>query len=101
MYIKFRCNLNGIMIYDIIENIIIGSVEYNKEEDYIENIYIDPMYRGKGYLRKILKYFPTATVLPLPQHVDKFRHLGYEICKIEGDDIYYGLAASNPAITCL
>lgn len=89
-------------IYDvIINNNIIGSVEYIEKDDYIENIFLYKEYRGKGYLRKILKYFPTAYLLPLPEHVEKFKHLGYTIYKQIGDDVYYNLAASNPAITSL
>ena len=89
MYIKFNCNLNDITIYDIIEEDVIGTVEYIKEENFIENIYLIEEWRGKGLLRKISEYFPSATLLPLPQHVEKFKHLGYEISHINGTDIYY------------
>lgn len=88
--LKLNQVLNDIEIYDVIENDeIIGSVEYLPKEDFIDNIYLLEEWRGKGLLRSILSYFPSATLLPLPQHVEKFKHLGYEISHINGTDIYY------------
>lgn len=69
---------------------MIGSVEYNKEEKYIENIYLSPEYRGKGYLRQIIKYFgKPLKLLPLKQHKDKFIHLGFKFYEKIGEDEYY------------
>lgn len=77
-------------IYRIYEKEQIGSVEFNPEEHYIENIYLVPECRGKGKLRKILDYFgKPLVVLPLPQHIDKFVHLGFRPYKINRTDQYY------------
>lgn len=85
MNIKYEDN-----IYRIYENEQIGSVEFNEEERYIENIYLVEKCRGKGYLRKILEYFgKPLIVLPLPQHTDKFKHLGFRLYKCIDQDVYY------------
>lgn len=85
MEVKFEDNL-----YRLFEQEQIGSVEFNKEERYIENIYLSDKYRGKGYLRKIIEYFgKPLIVLPLPQHIEKFKHLGFKHYKIIQDDHYY------------
>lgn len=74
----------------------IGSVEVIKNTCYnfIENIYIKENYRHKGYFRKIIEYLKqrgTLRCLPLPEHRDKFEHLGFKIYAQEGEDIYYQL----------
>ena len=75
-------------IYRIYEKEQIGSIEYSN--GFIDNIYLDPKYRGKGYLRKIIEYFPKPIeLLPLPKHVEKFKHLGFKKHKQIGEDIYY------------
>lgn len=75
-------------IYRIYEDKQIGSVEYYN--GFIENIYLDPSYRGKGYLRKIIEYFPKPIeLLPLPEHVEKFKHLGFKKHKQIREDVYY------------
>lgn len=85
MKIKFEDN-----IYKIYEGIQIGSVEFNQEDRYIENIFLNQNYRGKGYLRKIINYFgKPLIILPLPQHIDKFKHLGFKYYKTIGLDNYY------------
>ena len=77
-------------VYKIYEDDQIGSVEFEEENRYIENIYLDERCRGKGYLRKILEYFgKPLMVLPLPQHKAKFRHLGFKPYKRVGEDEYY------------
>lgn len=77
-------------VYKIYEDNQIGSVEFDEENRYIENIYLDERCRGKGYLRKILEYFgKPLVVLPLPQHKAKFRHLGFKPYKQVGEDEYY------------
>ena len=68
----------------------IGSVEFNADERYIENIYLDVQERGKGHLREIVEYFgKPLIVLPLVQHIDKFRHLGFKLYETRGADSYY------------
>ena len=68
----------------------IGSVEFNADERYIENIYLDVQERGKGHLREIIEYFgKPLIVLPLVQHIDKFRHLGFKLYETRGADNYY------------
>ena len=74
----------------------IGSVELIKNGDiiYIENIYLNTNYRCKGYLRKIINFLRPLgklTCLPLPEHIEKFKHLGFKEYKKEGEDIYYSL----------
>lgn len=78
-------------IYRIYKNRIqIGSVEFNADERYIENIYLDVQERGKGHLREIIEYFgKPLIVLPLVQHIDKFRHLGFKFYETRGADNYY------------
>lgn len=77
-------------IYKLYENKQIGSVEFDKNKRYIENIYLDKEYRGKGYLRKIINYFgKPLIILPLPQHLEKFKHLGFIFYKNDGEDTYY------------
>lgn len=52
---------------------------------YIENIFIQEKYRNRGYLRKIIDLLMQKeeykgyhiVCLPLPQHVEKFKHLGF------------------------
>ena len=82
---------NSYNVYRIYkDNKQIGSVEFYQEERYIENIYLDEKCRGKGYLRKILNYFgKPLTCLPLPQHIDKFKHLGFIPYKNIDQDVYY------------
>lgn len=68
----------------------IGSVEFNADERYIENIYLDVNERGKGHLREVVEYFgKPLIVLPLVQHIDKFRHLGFRFYETRGADNYY------------
>ena len=94
MRIEHNCLWNGIDIYNIIEdNKIVGSMELIHEKDHIflENIYLDKEYRGRGFLRESLKNFNTKPIvcLPLIQHRKKFKHLGFREYKTEGPDIYY------------
>lgn len=91
MYLDYNNNMrfekhdNIIRIY---EEEQIGSVEMI--DNYIENIFLSEKYRGQGYLRKIIEYLgKPLTCLPLPQHIEKFKHLGFRPYKIDGDDIYY------------
>lgn len=85
MYIKHENS-----IYRIYEKDQIGSVEFDSNRRYIENIYLDPKYRGRGYLREIIKYFgKPLIVLPLPQHIDKFKHIGFIPYETIGSDNYY------------
>lgn len=77
-------------IYKIYENKQIGSVEFNEKERYIENIYLIQEYRGKHYLRKIINYFgKPLIILPLPEHIEKFKHLGFTHYKTINLDNYY------------
>ena len=78
-------------IYRIYKNRIqIGSVEFNADERYIENIYLDVNERGKGHLREIVEYFgKPLIVLHRVQHIDKFRHLGFKLYETRGADNYY------------
>ena len=70
----------------------IGSVEFYEKSRYIENIYLEERCRGKGYLRKIIDYFgKPLTCLPLPQHTDKFKHLGFKLYQMVDQDHYYRL----------
>lgn len=66
-----------------------------KDYNYIENIFIDIDYRNRGYLRPIIDYlrsiYGKLVCLPLPQHVEKFKHLGFTFYGQKGDDIYYSL----------
>lgn len=85
MYIKHENN-----IYRIYEDEQIGSVEFDEERRYIENIYLTPEKRGRGHLREIIDYFgKPLIVLPLPQHIDKFKHLGFKPYETIGSDNYY------------
>lgn len=77
-------------IYKIYEQKQIGSVEFEPEERYIQNIFLNKVYRGKGYLRKIIEYFgKPLIILPLEQHIQKFLHLGFIPYKTIGEDNYY------------
>lgn len=92
--IQLKCVFNTCKIYNIIYNEqTIGGVELYDYNDhiYIENIYIDKEFRGHGLLREILKQFCVKPLkcLPLKQHVKKFEHLGFQVCEIQGSDIYY------------
>ena len=67
---------------------------HEKDYNYIDNIYIDSKYRNKGYLRKIINYlkshgYESLICLPLPKHVEKFKHLGFIFYEKKGDDVYY------------
>lgn len=79
------------------ENESIGSVEIVPEMGYnfIENVFLNQNHRSKGYLRKIVDYLKSSgplVCLPLPEHVEKFKHLGFKYHKSCGDDNYYILA---------
>lgn len=94
MRIEHNCLWNGIDIYNIIEdNKVVGSMEIIEENDhtFLENIYIDKEYRGRGFLRESLNNFKQKPIvcLPLNQHRKKFKHLGFMKYKTEGTDIYY------------
>lgn len=94
MRIEHNCLWNGIDIYNIIEgNKVVGSMEIIEENDhtFLENIYIDKEYRGRGFLRESLNNFKQKPIvcLPLNQHREKFKHLGFMKYKTEGTDIYY------------
>ena len=85
MNIKYEDNL-----YRIYEDEQIGSVEFDMKRRYIENIYLNERCRGKGYLRKIIDYFgKPLIVLPLPQHTNKFKHLGFKLYEKIDQDVYY------------
>lgn len=81
------------VIYNIIDKEVIGSIEFIEKENFIENIYLSPEYRGKGYLTKIVKFlsdkYGKLYCLPLREHVEKFKHLGFTFWKKEGSDKYY------------
>lgn len=81
------------VIYNIIDKELIGSIEFIEKENFIENIYIDEKYRGKGYLTKIIKFlsneYGNLYCLPLKEHREKFKHLGFTLWKSEGVDIYF------------
>ena len=93
MRIQHNCVWNEIDIYNIIEDEkIVGSMEMIEERDhtFLENIYLHKEYRGRGFLRECLKQFTKPIIcLPLNQHRDKFRHLGFIQYKTEGPDVYY------------
>lgn len=78
-------------IYTLKENgKVIGSVEFIEKERFIENIYIEERCRGKGYLRQIIDFLgKPLTALPLHQHIDKFKHLGFQHHQDIGEDSYY------------
>lgn len=80
-------------IYRIyLNDINIGSMEVIQEKDHIflENIFIDIAYRGKHLLKRCLDFFnQTIVCLPLPQHVEKFKHLGFKMYKQDELDTYY------------
>ena len=77
-------------IYKIYEQEQIGSVEFELETRYIQNIFLNKLYRNKGYLRKIIEYFgKPLIILPLKQHIQKFLHLGFIPYKTIGEDNYY------------
>lgn len=78
-------------IYKIFENNKqIGSIEFIESERYIQNIYLSSEYRNKGYLTKIIKYFGKPLILlPTPQHIEKFIHLGFKFHEQIKDDKYY------------
>ena len=84
---------NEVTIYDVLEgNESIGSIEFIEKERFLENVYLIPECRGKGYLRKIIDYFGKPLIaLPLPQHIQKFEHLGFSFFKQIGEDKYYKL----------
>ena len=95
MRIEYNC-LYGecIDIYNIIEDErVVGSMEIIEEKDhtFLENIYISEPYRGRGFLRECINYFTDKPIvcLPLNQHRDKFRHLGFHKYKTEGSDVYF------------
>lgn len=89
--IKEKCKFNDVTIYDVIENDQeIGSIEFIEKERFLENVFLIPECRGKGYLRQIIDYFGKPLIaLPLPQHIKKFEHLGFKIHAQIGEDIYY------------
>ena len=85
---------NNYKIYKVVElEKEIGAVEIIEEKDhiFIENIFLQLEFRGQGFLRKILQKFSEKPIkcLPLQQHRKKFEHLGFQICEILGEDIYY------------
>ena len=43
-------------IYKIYEQEQIGSVEFELETRYIQNIFLNKLYRNRGYLRRIIEY---------------------------------------------
>ena len=79
------------------QEVTMASIEMieKKGYNYIENIFIDVKYRHRGYLRPIIDYLQKSyrklICLPLPQHVEKFKHLGFTFYEQKGDDIYYSL----------
>ena len=94
MDIIYNCLYGEIHIYDIVEDgKAIGSMEIIDEDDHIflENIYIDEKYRGRGFLRECINYLNQKPIecLPLKEHRDKFKHLGFHKYKTEGTDVYY------------
>lgn len=81
-------------IIDLLDPEPIGSVEIIEEIGYnfIENIFLEKMYRNRGYLRKIIDYLKTSkplVCLPLPEHLNKFKHLGFQEYERTGEDVYY------------
>lgn len=87
-------NFTILRIYE--RNDQIGSVEIivKKCYTYIENVYLNVQYRHKGYLKKIIKYLQSygkLICIPLPQHVEKFKHYGFSFYEQKGEDIYYAL----------
>jgi len=94
MKIVYDMKWNDIHMYNIIENNnIIGSMEVIDEGDkfFLENIYINEKFRGRGFLRECIKYINQKPIacLPLRKHVEKFKHLGFCKYKTEGTDVYY------------
>ena len=84
------------VIYELKEeNTVIGSIEFIEDENFIENIYLDSKYRGRGHLRTIVNFlkkkYGKLYCLPLKQHVEKFKHLGFSLYKEDGEDSYYVL----------
>lgn len=93
-------------IYDLdITSDIIGSIEiYFYTESgaktlYIDNVYLCEQYRGKRYLRQIIDKLkqeytqnditPDFVCLPLPQHINKFKKLGFVFYQdIDGEAHY-------------
>ena len=94
MKIQKKFILQDSQIYHIYkEEKHIGSIETIEEKDhtYIENIFLDEEFRGCGFLKKILNEFSAKPLkcLPLSQHRKKFEHLGFHVCEINGEDVYY------------
>lgn len=80
------------VIYEILLNDkCIGSIEM--VNNFIENIYLEPLQRGKGFLTQIVNFlvkeYGDLECLPLEQHVEKFKHLGFVYSHTENTDNYY------------
>ena len=78
----------------VIDGLHIASVELTWKKSYvfIENIYIEKDYRQRGYFRKLVEHLETLGTLvciPLPEHVEKFKHIGFTYLKSENGDNYY------------
>lgn len=86
------------IIYEILlQGNCIGSIEMI--DNFIENIYIEPIHRGKGFLTKIIQFlikeYGDLECLPLEQHIEKFKHLGFIYAYSEGTDNFYKRKALN------
>lgn len=80
----------------IVNNITIGSIELIEDTSvYIQNMYIQPQYRGNKYFKDILKILKKRNkpidALPLEHCVSYFESLGFKKYKVDGEDVYYRL----------
>lgn len=88
---------NNNLIFDIVEDgKELGGLELtvNNTHIFIDNIHLYERYRGKGYLKHIIQsvineFDLPILCVPLPNHIEKFKHLGFEFSHNIKEDNYY------------